>query len=242
MTTEKKKGSFSELLTELENMDGQMAKAFPDGDGDGAGGDGDDKKIKDAANGDRDGDGKPDGDEKVNGADGGDVDGEDDEEEEMAKALGVRPYTIKGEDGKEQQAYDGLQMLKAMWKRVKGLSVAGNDEDMLKALSLVGGTVSRLLKRVQEQDKMLKTMQEQLNALGGKGSGRKAVLHMLEKSFSGEGDGGKGSQLNGQQILAKAQVANSKGFLTAIEVAHVERAINTGVSPSPEVMAKINQV
>jgi hypothetical protein len=239
MTTEKKKGSFSELLNELESMDGQMAKAF--GDGDGAGGDGDDKKIKAAADGDRDGDGKADGDEKVNGAgDAGDGDGDDEDEEEMAKALGVKPVTIKDEDGKEQQAYDGLQMLKAMWKRVKGLGTGSGDEDMLKALTLVGGTVGKLLKRVQEQDKMLKTMQEQLNAVGNKGAGRKAVLQVLSKSLGAEGEDGKG-EMDGQQILAKAQVASSKGLISAIEVAHVERAVNTGAKPAPEVMAKINQ-
>lgn len=242
-----KKTSFGELLNELESIDGQLAKALPaggDGDGDGGeGGDDDDKKIADAADGDRDGDGTPDGDE---GAGEGDDDQEKDKDvEAMAKSLGVKPFEIVGKDGKTQKAYDGLAMLKAMHERLQAITgVTGeSDADMLKALTLVGGTVGKMLKKIEKQDSMLKSMQAQINALGSQGSGRKAIVTLLEKSLRGNAaDDEGGEKLSTQEILAKAQTAAGKGMLSAIQVAHVERACNSGFEPSPEVMQVLNQV
>lgn len=224
-----KKNAFAELVAELEQLE-TMAKSFPRDDDDDD--DDEDEKIRAAADGD--GDGASDG-------DGGGAGTDDDEYDEMAKSLGVKPIEIVGEDGKTQVAYDGLEVLKAMHGRVKALESDGSDSEMLKGMKLMGGAIGTLMKQLKSQGSMIKSMQEQLVALGTQGSGRKTFLSVLEKSLSGHGDDADGDGVKATEILAKAQAAAGKGLISAVEVAHVERMVNSGQMPSDEVMSKIEQ-
>lgn len=243
----KEKSSFQSLLGELEELDTNLAKAFPDEDGTDGGGDDDGQDGQDGqgASGDggeggsgAGGEGGSDGGAGAGGGGGGEADdGDDKDMEEMAKSLGLTPMEIVGDDGTKQRAYDGMQALKALHKRMEGF---GSADEMLKAMEIVGSATSRLMGHVKKQDQVIKTLQEQVVALSAGGKGRKAVLHTLDKSLR-DGGGEDDGRVDAADVMAKAQAAVGKGMLSGAEMANVERCLNSGQLPGDQIMQKINQ-
>ena len=215
---------FAELLDEIETLN----KAFPDESDEGVGDDEkDDKKIQAAADGDLDEDGTPDGEDP-------DVVGEEDDDEydDMAKALGVEAMEIEV-DGEKQKAYDGLQMLKAMSERAEA-----SEEAMVKALSASVETMKGMGKKIADQGDLIKSLQVQVADFGSKGKGRKAVLSVLDKPGN-EGDLRKSEGIEPNEILTKALHAQREKKITGTEVAAIETYVGRGLAPPTHLLTKI---
>lgn len=221
------KSPFAELLDELDTLQ----KAFPaEGEEEEQGADEGDAKIQTAADGDRDGDGEPDGTDP----DATNEEDEDDEYDDMAKALGVEPMEIVGEDGSKQKAYDGLQVLKAMSVRMQA-----TEGDIASALGAAASTMQGMRKQLTAQDELVKSLQEQVSVISDQGKGRKAVLSVLDKPGGTETALAKSESLTGQEIMSKAMSAQKSGAITGVEVARLDSYLGRGITPPGDLLAKI---
>ena len=209
---------FAELLEELD----ALSKALPPGDE--IGDEDDDEKIKAAADGDADGDGDKDG-EDIPGEE------EDDEYDEMAKALGVEPFEIEV-DGEKQKAYDGLSMLKAMSDRN-----SSTEASMLKAFEKSMETLKSMTETINKQDQMIKSLQQTVSAIGNQGTGRKAVLNVHEKPAGEQMQKSEG--LDGREVLQKALTAQQERKITGAEVSMIDSYIGKGQTPPAHLLNKI---
>lgn len=218
---------FEKLLGAIESMqeDAEVLHKSMPGEGEA-----DDEKIAAAAedgNPDADGDGQND----VSGeATDGDADdeGEGEEGESMGKSFS---FTL--EDGTVVEAQDGTELVKSLIARVEG-----TEEVMSKAL---GAAVDLIGK----QGDMIKSLQEQITALGSTGRGRKAVLSVAEKPAAGDlkkslgQEEEKGMSVN--EFMAKALSAQTAGKITGLDIARAESALNKGLPVPQDIVARVTQ-
>jgi hypothetical protein len=215
---------FDELLGAIQTMHGEadaLQKALPNE------GEADDEKIAAAAeegNTDADDDGKDD--VKVGGE--GEPDGDEGEEGVMGKSFA---FTL--ENGDVVEALDGTELVKSLIDRVET-----NEGVMAKAL---GAAVDLLGK----QGDMIKSLQEQVIALGSAGRGRKAVVSVVEKTVAGDlkkslaNDEPQGMSTN--EFMAKALALQPSGRITGLDIARAESALNKGLPVPQDIVARVTQ-
>ena len=205
--------SFNALLADLETL--QKARR-PAADGN----DGDDALIRQAAAGDADQDGTPDGKDlpeldDPSGSDGSKrrkagaagqnaAEKEEEEEEEENEYFG-KALTLTTPDGAALTAYDATALLKGVHQRLSALE-------------------SDLLKTVQVQTDLIKSLSADLTALKEQGRGRKSVLNLHEKP----GHYATTSSVEPRAVLAKALSAQKAGRLTGADVARIETYLGRG--------------
>lgn len=192
---------FQALLEEL----GTLAKAMP------AAGE-DDKNIQAAAGAAAgEGDGK-DGD--GTGGEGDGKGGNQDEDETFGKS-----FQVTLEDGTTVDAFDGTAMMKALNEKVVRLEASNQalaaDRDA--ALQVVTQSIG-LIKSLQGT---VATLQADVNRLANAGTGRRAVVNVLDKPGTGQLLG-KSDGLSAGDLKAKALEAQRAGRIGATEVARVD--------------------
>lgn len=164
-------GGFDALLADLE----VLHKALPTADEDG---DDDDAKIQAAAE-----DGAQQGDAeggKAEGAEKGDKDdGEDEDEDGEGQPFG-KSFEVTLADGRKERALDGTAMLKALHDENVALRAQGTQ--LTRGVTTLGELVKSMHAARVEDRKLLKSMSAQLARLGDQGRGRKALLHVNEKT------------------------------------------------------------
>lgn len=214
--------SFKTLLDELS----KLSKSFGAADDADKSNEEDDAKIKAAADGDVDGDGKLDGvDPDTTGTDD-DVDADADNDEDEDEMLG-KSFDVTLANGEKREAIDGTKMVLSMMKRLDG-----TEADMSKALTLAVGTMQKMQKALTAQGALIKSLQGDLERIGGQGRGRKAVLSIMEKASAKDGDDDKAGVAPGE-FMAKALAAQKAGRLTGSDVALAESRLNRGL-PVPD--------
>jgi len=221
--------SFDKLLSELQSLETEtetMSKALPADDGK------DDKEIQAAA------------------ADGGGADGDDDKDDEGADPGAGDPqdpagkddvppfgksFTVKDADGNDVEAVDGTELVKSLMDQVGELKAQAEatEGQMAKALEQTLGIV-------KSQGDLIKSLSDQVKKLSGEGRGRKTVLAIAEKPAPGATMAkSEPAPLTGGELMAKALDAHKAGKLTAFEVSNLEIAVQSGVKPRADILAKL---
>lgn len=195
---------FDKLLSELgtiqTDLEQTMVKALPADDGT------DEKNIQAAAaEGGQDGDGDDDGNKP---------DGDADDKGQMVKS-----FEVTLETGEKAQAFDGTEMLKAMQADFES-RLGKSDANVAAALTQVTGVL-------KSQNELIKSLQQQVSALGNEGRGRKAVVSIAEKpatlAKSQAADG-----VSPEVFFAKALTAQKEGRISGTDVALAETMLNRG--------------
>lgn len=197
---------FQALLEEL----GTLAKAMP------AAGE-DDKNIQAAAGAaGGEGDGKGEGAGAGNG-DGGEGGGQG-ENQEDDEVFG-KSFAVTLPDGSTVEAFDGTAMMKALNDKVVRLEASNQalaaDRDA--ALQVVTQSIG-LFKSLQGT---VTKLQADVNRLANAGTGRRAVVNVLDKPGTGQ-PLAKSDGLSAGDLKAKALEAQRAGRIGATEVARVD--------------------
>lgn len=228
--------SFDALLADLDALQKAAPPAKPknhaEPDADNAGGpldnDHDDALIQQAASGDADDDGTPDGEDlpepdedvkakgKRAGKDDEDEDEDDDEDDDEDEYLG-KAFTMTGPDGETIRAYDGAALLKGFHQRLSALE-------------------SAVLKTLQAQTALIKSLRAEVTTLQEQGRGRKTVLNIHEKPVGHFAS----SPPTPKALLAKALSAQKTGQLTGQDVARIETYLGRGLELPPDLAALLN--
>lgn len=164
-------------------------------------------------------------------AEGDDANPEDNDEPDGDEAEDKKPMAksvMATVDGEEVEAIDATELLKSLDARI------GSQEEVLaKALA---STVST----IKAQGDMIKSLQDQIGKLAGKGAGRKTVLTVVEKPAAGEQTMAKSEQgLTPQDFMAKANAAFSAGKLTGKELTTLDVALrNNQIGSFGDLVAK----
>lgn len=128
---------------------------------------------------------------------------------------GATPFTksMKDENGDDLEVIDPEAFMKSV------------QETMGEQLAQVAGP---LLALVKKQGDMLKSMHEQMTALGGQGRGRKAVIAAVDRPAAGAGGNGGGEDLtksqgmNVDEFFAKANSAFEAKRITGQELTTID--------------------
>ena len=180
------------------------------------------KAIQGAAGEGGDGDDDNDPDDDGDGA--GDSDGDGDGQP-MAKS-----FRVMGAGGEEIEAIDGGELIKGLMAQQ-----AQQGEQMTKALT---GVVSHIRRR----DELLKSLIEQVTALGVQGRGRKSSVTVHDRAAAdplAKGGQQQAQTLTCDQVLAKAFALyqQGKGGFTSLDIAGLEARRNRG-EPAPASMVE----
>lgn len=221
-------GNFEALLAELNTEVESMAKALPAADdmppGDEDETDDDtvdtaatDKKVM-AAAGDGDADDK-----------GGKPDGDEDDAPMMGKSMTVEI------DGKQVEAIDGTELVKSLMGQVEQLGgkLTASEDKLAKALTETLGVV-------KSQGAVIKSLQDTVAKMATAGRGRKSAVVVHEPGTDLTKSQPAGSQMSGQEIMAKALSAQTAGRLTGIDVARVEGYLNQGAAVPADILSRLN--
>ena len=222
---------FQKLLEELEALQSTgMHKSLPaDGvsDKDATGdGDDDDKAIAAAADGD-DGHQEPDGDEFKDDLGEG--------------ATAPMTKSLVGADGEPVEVIDGTELVKSLMFRMDE-----TEGSMSKALSMATGLIKSQVAalevataRLEAQENMIKSLQDQVAAFGEIGRGRKATLSVAEKPDAGTMAKSEPSGMNPNEFMAKALTAQSAGRLTGLDIARAEACLNKGIAVPADIVNRV---
>jgi hypothetical protein len=202
-------GAFDALLGEL----GDLAKALPTD----AGGEGDAAIAAAAAEGGTD----------VPAGEG--AEGTEGESKDKGEPFG-KSFTIKLDDGTEVEAVDGAQLIKSLVDRVET-----NEGAMAKALGLAVGLI-------KGQGELIKSLTDQVGKLNSQGVGRKAILSIAEKAPAATELAKSipdANAVTGEEVMAKAMIAQSAGRITGLDVIKLEGSINRGMQPPEDILRRV---
>lgn len=138
----------------------------------------------------------------------------------------IKSFVIKDASGVEYEAIDGTEMAKAMMSRIDGQGA-----EMLKCME----TLTEIL---TGQDKMLKSLSEELHAIQASGRGRKSVVSVAEKPEAVL-QKSTPETMPPREFLMKALQAQRDGKVAGSLVCEAETAINLGQAVPPHIVAKV---
>lgn len=243
--------SFTALIEDLEAL--QKAKPHSEPDGDEG-----DEKIRAAAGEEAAAKAEASADDKAappaksakdEEPDGDEDDGSDDpdnydETEDDGKPFG-KSFGVTLADGTEVEAYDATEILKSFDARI-GSQVT--ELDLLKAevaalkardiLSAGDAIKAEVEKALAAQNTMLKSLQEQVAALGAEGRGRKSLLNVHEKPVAA-GTEARPETPSSEALMTKALIAQKQGRITGQDVARLDAYLGRGLQAPPEILARL---
>ena len=223
---ENKPNSFDSLLDELNTLQ----KSFDDED---------DMDDEDYSN--------PDDDQGIEDAAGkgkkSKKEYEEDMDEDYEDKMMGKSFTVTLEDGTELEAVEGTELMKSLM-----LKVNDNRDSMEKALGLavtnlksLGEKFTRQSTVLKSQGDLIKSLQENIERIGGQGKGRKTVVSVHEKRSpeelkkSDETEQGLGRQ----EFMAKALSAQREGKVTGLELSQAESYLNRGLIIPESIVNKV---
>lgn len=246
--------SFTALIEDLEAL--QKAKPHPEPDGDEG-----DEKIRAAAGEEAAAkaeastddkaappaksakDEDPDGDEDDGGDDPDNYDDDDEDDEDDGKPFG-KSFGVTLDDGTEVEAYDATEILKSFDARIGSqvteLDLLKAEVAALKARDIPSADAIKadLEKVLAAQNTMLKSLQEQITALGAEGRGRKSVLNVHEKPAAA-GTEARPETPSDEALMTKALIAQKQGRITGQDVARLDAYLGRGLQAPPEILARL---
>lgn len=175
--------------------------------------------------------GKDDEEIQTAAAEGADANPEDEEEEDEGadKAPLAKSLTVDGQDFEVVDAEELVKSLHDVTGRV-------TEVETVLAKGLEGA-----LGLIKSQGELIKSMQDQIKQLGGKGAGRKTVLAVHEKQPAGE-PLAKSQQEEGltkEVFLAKSEAAWQANKISGIEYSTVDAALRNGGQLPPDLIKRI---
>ena len=155
-----------------------------------------------------------------------DADGEGkDGDETLGKSLGTN---ADGED-----LVDATELVKSLMGRLDT-----HDDTLTKALTSVAGTL-------KSQATMIKSLQDQVQALGRTGAGRKTLVAVLPKvgmdelAKGGAADDGAAGQITPSELMAKSNAAYAAGKISGQEFNTVDVCLRNRMNIDPGLLVKI---
>lgn len=159
---------------------------------------------------------------------------ENPEDEEGEEGAGEKPMTKSMVvDGEEVEIVDAEALIK---------SVQDLDGRMGKTEDVLAKGLESALNLIKGQGELIKSLQDQVKQLGGKGAGRKTVLTVHEKPAATAETLAKSQQDDGltkEQFLAKSEAAWNAQVISGIEFASVDAALRTGNKLDPSLIQRI---
>lgn len=149
---------------------------------------------------------------------------EGEEGDELTKSLG----TIKLEDGTEVAAIDGALLVKSLIERLDNTDTQ------------VANVFNGLVGTIKAQGEMLKSMSDEIRALGGQGRGRKTVVTVTPKNegtavlAKSEAEG-----MTGEQFLLKSHAAFDAGKLNGRELNIIDVSLRMNQQVDPALVRKV---
>ncbi|EAM6792330.1 hypothetical protein E0G74_01050 [Salmonella enterica] len=210
---------FDELMATLNAIDAdpqpeELAKALPAEDGKGE--DKGESKVQAAA-------------EEA----GADEDEDEDKEEGEALEKGCMKKSFANEEGEE--LIDATEILEGLQK-----SFATHDDVLAKAMPKIVDLLTAQSSQLKEQGQLIKSMQQTITNLQGRGAGRKSTVTVLAKSqVSAEKQEEEQPQYTKESIMAKAHSLFDKQMLSSIQVNTLDVALRNGFAPDAEVLSII---
>ncbi|EJG5414259.1 hypothetical protein NAD41_000860 [Salmonella enterica] len=162
----------------------------------------------------------------------GDKDEDEDKEgEEVEKCSMTKSF--QNEEGEE--LIDATEVLEGLQK-----SFATHDEILAKAMPKVVDLLSAQSKQLKEQGELIKSLQQSITGLAGKGTGRKSTVTLLTKSqVSTEKQEEAPVQMTRDDVMAKAMNLFDQNKLSSIQVNMLDVALRNGYAPDADVLAVI---
>ncbi|EBA6160092.1 hypothetical protein BIW22_20985 [Salmonella enterica] len=154
---------------------------------------------------------------------------EDDEEEEGEIEKCSMTKSFQNEEGEE--LVDATEILESLQK-----SFASHDS----VLEKVAGLLSVQNKQLKAQGELIKSMQQAMSGLSGKGTGRKSTVTLLTKSqVSTEKQEEAPQEMTKETVMAKAMTLFDQNKLSSIQVNMLDVALRNGYAPDAEVLGVI---
>jgi hypothetical protein len=146
-----------------------------------------------------------------------------------------KSFGVTLEDGTEVEAFDGTEMMKALYtenQALRGdvLRLTGEGEVLRKALS-------QSAKAIGQHNDLIKALRVDVTAIGGLGSGRRTKLSIHEKipaAGAAEADG-----VTPQEFMTKAMTAFQAGKITGAEVNMADARLRRGNEIDPDVVRRV---
>lgn len=184
-----------------------------------------------------------------------------DDEDIMGKSM-----VLVLENGEEMEGFDGVELMKSMFARVKAAEKqvqdveAGSKDVMSKAIEIIGAqgvTMTALQKslaeqatKVGEQEKLIgeqteliKSLRTDLDALRSEPAGRKSAQNpaqvKAESPLAKSLQNGEGEGMKPQEFLAKCLTLQKAGKMTMQEVCYAETAIQNGIALPASTVSKV---
>lgn len=159
-----------------------------------------------------------------------DEDGKEDddyEDEMLGKSMTIE---IGGE---QVQAYDGETLIKAMVGTNK--RIAKTEEQVKAVLAKAISVVKGRDEVIQQQGKLIKSLQEDVAAMGEQGRGRKAVLRVLDR----KDDLQKSQGIPVNEFRAMLKSAFAYGKISSGEAVQAENLLNNGTQVPESIVRKV---
>jgi len=169
-----------------------------------------------------------------------DMDGEDDmddeDDEQDDKMLG-KSFSVQGADGQPVRAYDATDLIKSLNARMVGLETSVGDEGerrvhLGKSLAVIADLLKTQQDCIASQDQQITALTKSVEALGGQGRGRRAVVSVSENPGAAMTKSMQPEGLSRNDFLAKAESAQKAGRISGRDVALAEAYLNSG-KPMP---------
>lgn len=173
--------------------------------------------------------GKDDEEIQTAAAEGADANPEDEEDEEGA---GEKPMTKSMVvDGEEVEVVDAEQLIK---------SVQDLDGRLGKTEEVLAKGLESALGLIKGQGELIKSLQDQIKQLGGKGAGRKTVLAVTEKpAIEPLAKSQQEEGMTKEVFLAKSEAAWQANKISGIEYSTVDAALRNGGQLPPDLIKRI---
>lgn len=154
-----------------------------------------------------------------------DIDEDDEDGQEFGKSMGF--------DADGNELVDATNLFKSLLTRQGGTETA-----LAQALTTVTGVVST-------QNRLIKSLSDKVDALGGQGRGRKTMLSISEKPGLGDmtksaaGEGAEDGKITQADLLAKSNAAYAAGKLSGVELNTIDVCLRSGWSIDPGILRKV---
>lgn len=167
-----------------------------------------------------------------------DIDGDKDADEDGEKAgdyedemLG-KSMTLEI-DGEQVQAYDGEALIKAMVGTNK--RIAKTEEQVSAVLAKAISVVKGRDEVIKQQGKLIKSLQDDVAAMGEQGRGRKTVLRVLDR----KDDLQKSQGIPVSDFRAMLKSAFAGGKISGGEAVQAENLLNSGAQVPESIVRKV---
>lgn len=171
---------------------------------------------------------------------------EEEPEEELPDAALTKSFVVTDADGTEHEAIDATDLLKSLNTEMGLLKVqtGAQEETLQKSIDTLAeaivGKLGAIVDAQAAQDKLLKSLSEQVETIQGSGRGRKSTLTIVDKpDASTLQKSEQAPAMDADEFMAKAMTAQKEGRISGIDVCAAENFINNGMEVPKEIVKRV---